>query len=102
MNIINLTYFRSCYDICLFQILSGTLRNFRGFIEHCPSGALTKEGIMQMYLMPRSQAKVFIDEMFMLFDADGNGTVSFKVRDQTIKGSVNYDFEGICFGNQHD
>ena len=57
---------------------------------------------MQMYLMPKSQAKVFIDEMFMLFDADGNGTVSFKVRDQTIRGSVNYDFEGICFGNQHD
>ena len=78
---------------------------FRGFIEHCPSGALTKEGIMQMYLMPRSQAKVFIDEMFMLFDADGNGTVSFKVRDLGLCNgscSVNYDYVGICFGNQHD
>ena len=60
---------------------------------------------MQMYLMPRSQAKVFIDEMFMLFDADGNGTVSFKVRDLGLCNgscSVNYDFVGICFGNQHD
>ena len=51
----------------------------RGFIEVCPSGALDKEGIMSMYLMPRDKAKVFIDEMFLMFDADGNGTVSFKV-----------------------
>lgn len=45
----------------------------------CPGGALDKEGIMAMYLMPRDKAKVFIDEMFRMFDADGNGTVSFKV-----------------------
>ena len=51
----------------------------RGFIEVCPGGALDKEGIMAMYLMPRDKAKVFIDEMFRMFDADGNGTVSFKV-----------------------
>ena len=53
--------------------------SFRGFIEVCPTGVLTKEDIMQMYMMPKSQAKVFIDEMFTLFDADGNGTVCFKV-----------------------
>lgn len=51
----------------------------RGFIEVCPGGSLDKEGIMAMYLMPRDKAKVFIDEMFLMFDADGNGTVSFKV-----------------------
>ena len=39
---------------------------------------------MQMYLMPKSQAKIFIDEMFKMFDADGNGTVSFKVRQLRI------------------
>ena len=52
---------------------------FRGFIEVCPSGALDKDGIMAMYLMPRDKAKVFINEMFYMFDADGNGIVSFKV-----------------------
>ena len=46
----------------------------------CPNGALDKEGIMELYAMPRKEAQVFIDQMFLMFDRDGNGTISFKVR----------------------
>ena len=71
-------------DTCLLDLNKWPVKVFkvcflRGFIEVCPGGALDKEGIMAMYLMPRDKAKVFIDEMFRMFDADGNGTVSFKV-----------------------
>ena len=52
----------------------------RGFIDVCPNGALDKEGIMELYAMPRKEAQVFIDQMFLMFDRDGNGTISFKVR----------------------
>ena len=48
-------------------------------MEASPAGALDKEDIMAMYMMPRSKARLFIDEMFKVFDTDGNGTVSFKV-----------------------
>ena len=45
-----------------------------------PNGAIDKEGIMELYAMPRKEAQVFIDQMFLMFDRDGNGTISFKVR----------------------
>ena len=49
-------------------------------MDVCPSGHLDRENIMDMYAMPRRNAKIFIDQMFRLFDIDGDGTVSFKVR----------------------
>ena len=59
---------------------SNLILYFRGFVEVCPSGNLDKEGIMSIYTMPRNEAQVFIDQMFLMFDKDGNGTVNFKVR----------------------
>merc|ERR1712037_826122 len=32
----------------------------------------------ELYAMPRRNAKVFIDQMFRLFDRDGNGKISFR------------------------
>jgi len=51
---------------------------FSGFIEVCPNGSLDREGIEQLYAMPRRNAKVFIDQMFRLFDRDGNGKIGFR------------------------
>ena len=84
----------------------------------CPNGSLDREGIEQLYAMPRRliiamiliikkmlvitkmlistrtlvitiydglsfvlhrNAKVFIDQMFRLFDRDGNGKIGFRV-----------------------
>ena len=69
-------------------------QRFSGFIGACPGGALDKEGIMSMYLMPRHQAQIFIDEMFGMFDVDGNGTVSFQVSQTRLHRSL-YDLEDI-------
>ena len=49
---------------------------------------------MSMYLMPRHQAQIFIDEMFGMFDVDGNGTVSFQVSQTRLHRSL-YDLEDI-------
>jgi hypothetical protein len=50
-----------------------------GFMDVCPCGHLDRESITDMYAMPRRNAKIFIDQMFRLFDRDGDGTISFKV-----------------------
>ena len=67
-----------------FRFVNIVIRNlrcrvFRGFMDVCSNGNLDKEGMMDMYAMPRREAKVFIDQMFLMFDKDGNGTISFKV-----------------------
>ena len=50
-----------------------------GFMDVCPNGHLDRNSIFDMYAMPRRNAKVFVDQMFRLFDRDGDGTISFKV-----------------------
>ena len=49
-------------------------------MDVCPIGHLGSKNIMEKYAMPRRNAKIFIDQMFRLFDRDGDGTINFKVR----------------------
>ena len=47
----------------------------------CPDGELGKDKILDMYsmILPVGNAKVFVDQIFRIFDKDGNGTIDFKV-----------------------
>lgn len=48
----------------------------------CPDGELGKDKILDMYsmILPVGNAKVFVDQIFRIFDKDGNGTIDFKVQ----------------------
>ena len=54
---------------------------FTGFIDDNPDGTLSKEKMMDMYasVLPGKKAKVFVDQIFVKFDADGSGSIDFKV-----------------------
>ena len=56
---------------------------YSGFIAVCPDGVLTRENIVDMYDMPKHRAKIFIDQIFKLFDKDGLGIIKFRVRNHT-------------------
>ena len=53
----------------------------RGFKQDCPDGQLGKDKILEMYsmILPAGNAKVFVDQIFRIFDKDGNGSIDFKV-----------------------
>ena len=53
----------------------------RGFKQDCPDGQLSKDKILEMYsmILPAGNAKVFVDQIFRIFDKDGNGSIDFKV-----------------------
>ena len=70
----------------------------RGFKADCPDGLLGKDKIIQMYsmILPDGNAtvshadssnfssylfKVFVDQIFRIFDKDENGSIDFKVQD---------------------
>ena len=52
---------------------------FSGFIDVCPGGQIDRHSIADIYAMPRRNADKFIDQMFKLFDMDGDGNISFRV-----------------------
>ena len=60
------------------------------FQVDCPDGELGKDKILDMYsmILPVGNARVFVDQIFRIFDKDGNGTIDFKVR--TYQGQVGY------------
>ena len=52
------------------------------FQVDCPDGNLGKDKILDMYsmILPVKNATVFVDQIFRIFDKDGNGSIDFKVR----------------------
>ena len=50
-----------------------------GFIDVCPSGSIDRQSIAEIYAMPRRNAEKFIEQMFRMFDRDGDGKISFRV-----------------------
>merc|ERR1719186_1078976 len=66
---------------------------FREFQLDCPSGRLKQEKVLEMYCMilPEGNALVFVDQIFRIFDKDGNGSIDFKefmiATDMTTSGS---------------
>lgn len=66
---------------------------YRGFKQDCPDGQLGKDKILEMYsmILPAGNAQVFVDQIFRIFDKDGNGSIDFKefmmATDMTASGS---------------
>ncbi|CAB4067157.1 Frequenin-1,Neuronal calcium sensor 2,Hippocalcin-like protein 4,Neurocalcin homolog,Neurocalcin-delta,Neurocalcin,Neurocalcin-delta B,Visinin-like protein 1,Neurocalcin-delta A,Neuron-specific calcium-binding protein hippocalcin,Hippocalcin-like protein 1 [Lepeophtheirus salmonis] len=66
---------------------------YKGFRADCPDGTLGKTKILDMYslILPSGNAQVFVDQIFRIFDNDGNGTIDFKefmmATDMTASGS---------------
>ena len=56
------------------------------FQADCPDGNLGKEKILDMYsmILPVKNATVFVDQIFRIFDKDGNGSIDFKVNKTTF------------------
>ena len=52
------------------------------FQADCPDGNLGKDKILDMYsmILPVKNATVFVDQIFRIFDKDGNGSIDFKVK----------------------
>ena len=55
---------------------------YRGFKKDCPDGQLLREKVLEMYsmILPEGNAVVFVDQIFRIFDGDGNGSIDFKVK----------------------
>ena len=54
----------------------------RGFKKDCPGGLLSQDKVLEMYTMilPEGNAKNFVEQIFRVFDKDGDGTIDFKVK----------------------
>ena len=56
---------------------------YRNFLFDCPDEKLGKAKVLNMYEMilpSAASAKLFVDQIFRIFDADNNGFISFMVR----------------------
>ena len=64
------------------SLLTKILIFFVIFQVDCPDGNLGKDKILDMYsmILPVKNATVFVDQIFRIFDKDGNGSIDFKVR----------------------
>jgi len=66
---------------------------YKGFSVDCPDGNLGKDKILDMYsmILPVKNATVFVDQIFRIFDKDGNGSIDFKefmlATDMTASGT---------------
>ena len=61
---------------------------FSGFIDVCPSGEIDRQSIADIYAMPKRNADKFIDQMFKMFDQDGDGNISFRVSESTSREDI--------------
>ena len=59
---------------------------YRGFVSQCPGGELDKEKLFDMYclLLPPGIARIFVEQLFTLFDGDKSGSIDFKVCSTSI------------------
>ena len=56
---------------------------YSGFMTDCPTGRMERRKTIEtMYAMviPPDNAKSFVDQIFKVFDEDGDGTIDFKVQ----------------------
>ena len=56
---------------------------YRNFLFDCPDEKLGKAKVLNMYEMilpSAASAKLFVDQIFRIFDVDNNGFISFMVR----------------------
>ena len=66
---------------------------YRGFRQDCPDGQLHKAKIQEIYnmILPHGDSSSFVDQIFRIFDRDGNGTIDFKefmlATDMTASGT---------------
>ena len=53
---------------------------YKGFRADCPDGNLHKSKILEMYslILPAGDSSTFVDQIFRIFDKDGNGSIDFK------------------------
>jgi Ca2+-binding EF-hand superfamily protein len=53
---------------------------YKGFRADCPDGNLHKSKILEIYnmILPNGDSSVFVDQIFRIFDKDGNGYIDFK------------------------
>ena len=55
----------------------------RNFKKECPSGILDKGKVHKIYeqkLLPHSDSKFLVDQLFRIIDDDNNGGIDFKVK----------------------
>lgn len=62
------------------------------FQVDCPDGQLGKDKILDMYsmILPVGNAKVFVDQIFRIFDKDGNGSIDFKVSFSKVEYAASF------------
>ena len=71
----------------------------------CPSGRLKKDQISDLYsmLIPDGDSSVFVDQIFRIFDKDGNGSIDFTVSfDYYWIFSNNANNAGVYDCNRYD
>ena len=80
--------------IDFFSLLPFFCREWhQNFREECPEGILDKQHIIKIYdeISPFGNSKDFVDNIFRVFDKDGDGTIDFKefmvATDMTASGT---------------